>query len=143
MSEMSQFWFTSPRFQVEVGEDEETNPGRFGRQLARWLADALHDAGYPEAKAEPEDWGWRIRCERKPVELSVNCGNVGDEPTPDGEGVLPEASSIVWHCFVSAEPGLLQRLFKSGNAEPAISRLSKALEGILVSEPSITLVEEQ
>lgn len=40
------YWFTSSLFQVEAGEDEDINPGRYGRQLAVWLKKQLEDRGY-------------------------------------------------------------------------------------------------
>jgi hypothetical protein len=41
------YWFKSSKFQVEPGEDEETNPGLYGRQLARWLKARLETAATP------------------------------------------------------------------------------------------------
>lgn len=37
--------FTSDLFQIEPGEDEQTNPYRFGKQLSHWLADKLSADG--------------------------------------------------------------------------------------------------
>ena len=42
----SQFWFTSSLFDIEQGEDEETNPLCFGRQLSNWLRIKLRAKGY-------------------------------------------------------------------------------------------------
>lgn len=39
------FWFNSTLFDVEAGEDEETSPGRYGRQFAKWLAERLRERG--------------------------------------------------------------------------------------------------
>jgi len=36
-----QVWFKSIRFRIEPGEDEATNPGRYGKQLAEWLRERL------------------------------------------------------------------------------------------------------
>lgn len=40
-----QFWFRSTLFEIEVGEDKETNPLCYGRQLANWLVTALRSDG--------------------------------------------------------------------------------------------------
>jgi hypothetical protein len=139
---MSEFWFKSSLFKVEPGEDEETNPLRFGRQLAHWLAKSLGGAGYPETEPIAEDWGWCVMCERKPVSLWVGCGNVSTEPYSDGAGVLPEATSIVWHCFVVSEPSMLQRLFRKVNSAESVGRLSSTVGRILRAEPGIEMVPE-
>jgi hypothetical protein len=38
---MEGYWFKSSKFEIEPGEDEEINPGMYGRQLARWLKQRL------------------------------------------------------------------------------------------------------
>lgn len=53
-----QLWFRSTLFEIEPGEDEETNPLCFGRQLARWLRQALIAQGYFVEEPIPKDWGW-------------------------------------------------------------------------------------
>ena len=39
-------WFRSTRFEIEPGEDDEINPGIYGKQLAAWLKARLEDRGY-------------------------------------------------------------------------------------------------
>ena len=39
-----QLWFRSAQFEIEPGEEEETNPLCFGRQLANWLRE-ISDQG--------------------------------------------------------------------------------------------------
>jgi hypothetical protein len=36
---MTQLWFKSEKFEIEDGEEAETNPFCFGRQLAAWLSE--------------------------------------------------------------------------------------------------------
>jgi hypothetical protein len=55
-----QIWFRSNSFEIEVGEDKETNPLFYGRQLARWLESALQGEGVIVEKVFPEDWGWCV-----------------------------------------------------------------------------------
>ena len=51
------FWFKSSLFAIEPDEDQETNPQRYGRQLAKWLGEELRALGY-NVEVIPEDWGW-------------------------------------------------------------------------------------
>jgi len=47
---MDGYWFTSTKFEIEPGEDEEINPGIYGRQLARWFT--LLEKKRPECAAQ-------------------------------------------------------------------------------------------
>jgi hypothetical protein len=52
------YWFTSDLFQIQKGEDEETNPGCYGKELGNWLCEKLKSFGYDVEELIPEDWGW-------------------------------------------------------------------------------------
>ena len=73
-----QFWFRSTRFEIEPGEDEETNPLCFGRQLANWLRERLVEQGRTVEEVLPYDWGWCLVVQRKPFLLWVGCVSVHD-----------------------------------------------------------------
>ena len=132
---MEGHWFTSTLFHVEPGEDQEVNPGRYGRQLARWLQARLKERGYLHADVVAEDWGWCVMCHAQPFMLWVGCGNVESEAPA-------ESTPIVWHCFAVAEVPLLTRIFKRVNAAPELSRLNSTLHTILSGTDGITLVSE-
>ncbi|MGB8929933.1 MAG: hypothetical protein WCC48_01650 [Anaeromyxobacteraceae bacterium] len=134
------FWFSSSLFEVEAGEDEETNPGRYGRRLATWLADRLREHGLDVESVTPEDWGWRVACRSGPHRLIAACGNV-DEAGPDHAPVGPPAS-VTWHCFAVSESSLWRRLFQRAEAEQALEGFSRALREIFESEPRIQLTGE-
>src|SRR5258705_54674 len=79
-----------------VEEATETNPGLFGKSLARWLAEQLHAAGFPAGTVFAEDFGWCIPVGSKPHALYVVCEGHGDAQ---------------WRVFAFAEGGLIARLF--------------------------------
>lgn len=133
------YWFRSDLFGVEPGEDEGTNPGRYGRGLAQWLASRLAERGYVGANAAPEDWGWRIDWESPAFRGWVGCGNM------DGmdESAAASSESLTWHCFPVVDVPVLARLLRrDGEAERHLARLDTDLRAILATEPRITLVEE-
>jgi hypothetical protein len=53
--------FESSAFAIVPGEDEETNPGLYGKSLATWLAGELRSAGFPAGmvEASPDTRGLR------------------------------------------------------------------------------------
>jgi len=135
----AQFWFRSSLFEIEPGEDEETNPLYFGRQLATWLRAKLVEKGYAPEEVIAEDWGWCVVCSRKPFMLWVGCVSVHDYSKTRPEDPLPLGKDVTWACAVTAESSLLRGIFKQPNFEPELQKLSTVLEDILKSEPEIHL----
>jgi len=129
------FWFTSPRFAIEPGEDENTNEGIYGRQLAAWLASGLEAAGYAVEPVIAEDFGYCVMLQRVPFLLWVGCGSVDDESVDDALDGQP-----LWHCFAVAEVPVLKRLFGRPDTAPALAKLDAALRRLLASEPTIRLI---
>jgi hypothetical protein len=134
---LSGYWFTSSLFSVEPGEDEEINPGRYGRQLANWLKVQLERRGYSVEPVIAEDWGRCLMLSRVPFMLWVGCGNTEGLASDDQPN-----KEITWHCFPVVEIPLLKRLFKRPDTSIALSKLNTDLHAILSAEPAITLVAE-
>jgi len=124
------YFITSRHFKVEPGEDEETNPGRFGKAFAAWVAAQLKSRGEPVESIVPEDFGWCVVVSNRPVRYWIACGN-------------REESDHEWGAYVVAEPSLVQRLFKRVNVKPEVGRLSAVLRGILVDAPGSSGVTEE
>ena len=134
---MNGYRFTSSLFVVEPGEDEETNPGCYGRQLAIWLKAQLESRGYSVEPVITEDWGRCLMLSRDPFLLWVGCGTAEDSAascSSDGD--------IIWHCFAAAEVSFFKRLFGKPDTRVALSKLDADLRSILGAEREITLVTE-
>ena len=135
------YWFKSSLFEIEPGEDQEINPGIYGRQLASWLKQKLEAGGYAVEEIINEDWGRCLMCQRSPFALWVGVGSVDDEERVDG--MIPTKDAVVWHCFAVTEGGLRMRMFgKKNEIETSRVKLDAALASILRAEPAILLVPE-
>ncbi len=138
---MSQsFWFKSSELKVIPGEDEETNPLRFGKSVANWIAESLDQNGF-ETSVYPEDWGWRIDCLNSPCPIWIGCGNMDED---DGNGDLkePDINNLTWQCFVEADKPFFKNLLKKIDASKEVAQVSKALADLLENTSHITLVQE-
>ena len=122
-----QIWVETPFFEIEPGEDEETNPGVYGRAFAHWLAERLKARGESVEQIVAEDWGRCLVLTRKPYLLWIGCGNRADRTDE-------------WGAFVTAEPGLVQRLFRTVDPHPAVARLHRMLDEIMRDVPGATRV---
>lgn len=134
------YWFKSPLFSVEPGEDQETNPGRYGRQLARWLAERLRARGQQVEDVTPEDWGWRVACRFAGDRFIVACGNL-DDAAPDEAASTPRGE-VIWHAFPASASPLWRRLLRRHDVALGLQRFDVELRAILAAEPRITLTDE-
>ena len=66
-----QFNFESSEFPPESGEDEETNPGIYGKALAAWLSEQLVQRGYLIKRTIAEDFGRLIQLEDPHFQLAA------------------------------------------------------------------------
>ncbi|MBA8890007.1 hypothetical protein FHW12_004254 [Dokdonella fugitiva] len=117
-----QIWAKTSFFQVDFEEDQQTNPGRFGRAFAYWLAEQFQARGETVQEVLPEDWGWCVMLTRKPYMLWVGCAN--------RSGSIDE-----WGAFVAAEPGFLQRLFSWHDTRLTVDRIDQILHEIMQQIP--------
>lgn len=113
--------FRSNAFPAYPGEEEEINPGRYGRRLAEHLAAALPAHGFEVLDVGAEDWGWCIGLRNDGFPLWIGCGNY--EEYDDG-----------FLCFIEpSKPhvGWLRRV----STEATVERLASAMDQIIASIP--------
>ncbi|MCZ8531712.1 hypothetical protein E5672_19550 [Alteromonas portus] len=134
------FYFKSSEIKIIDGEDDETNPMRYGKSLAEWISNNLNDVGFT-TKAFPEDWGWRIDCMEKPCPIWIGCGNV-DEIDSNNELKPPTNESVVWHCFIEADIPFFRNLFNKINPTESKEKVATALAKLLSSAGHIKEVSE-
>ncbi len=138
--QLTDFCFTSDLFQIEPGEEDQTNRYRYGKQLSHWLAERLSADGYPDAEAIPEDWGWCVMCDREPFMLWIDCGNSDSIETLENPELI-KSQPIIWQCFVVAEVPFWKRIFGKPETESATRELNEKLLSLLSDEPQIQMVE--
>ncbi len=140
MTDTTVEYFVSDLFAIEPGEDDFTNPYRFGKQLAYWLEQRLSEHGYHHVTVTPEDWGWCVMCTRAPCRLWVACGNAESQESLAN----PEFTTqpIVWQCTVEAEVPLWRRLLGKTDIDLRKEVLYGALQRILSSGPRIKQIDD-
>lgn len=110
--------FTSSSFPGLASEEEEINPGVFGKRLADYLASALPALGLVVECVDYEDWGWRIDLRNEAFPLWIGCSNYGDAP----DGFL---------CHINPSKPYVRRWLKKVRTVEAVERVATALEVIL------------
>ena len=118
-----QVTFETEYFAPEPGEDEQTNPGRFGRSLASWMQSQLGARGLA-SEVIAEDFGWIVMVARKPHLLWLACGNT-------------EGSTSEWSIFPVAEASMRQRLFGGSDLQASLDSLWSHVKAVVPSVPHV------
>jgi len=124
------FIFESSAFPPVPREDEETNPGIFGRGLSEWLAEQLRGAGYEVKRLVAEDFGRLIEVEQPGCRLYVAVSSTDETATE-------------WRVFAFSEFGLFAKLKGAPSGVEAVSKLMATLRGILSASLKIQALREE
>ena len=117
--------FRSDKFPPFDGEEQQLNPGLWGRRLAEYLQARLHEQGCETDPIIAEDWGWMVPVRHEALPLWIGCGHqYGDEDQ--------------FLCFVEPAKPFIRRWFKKIDTQADVSRLVDALDSILQNDPDIT-----
>jgi hypothetical protein len=120
----TQVEFRSSKFPPYEGEEEQINPGLWGKRLAEYLVQKLAEKGITTEQIVAEDWGWYVPLRNEGFRLAVCCGHQNGD---DDEFL----------CFTDPSTPVVKKLFKKINATPQLTRLTEALQEILASDPEI------
>lgn len=120
----TQVEFRSAKFPPYEGEEEQINPGLWGRRLAEYLVQKLSEKGIKTEGILGEDWGYYIPVQNEGFKLAVCCGH---QNGADDEFL----------CFTHPGTPVVKKFFKKIDATAQLSRLTGALQQILSSDPEI------
>ena len=107
--------FRSDAFPPYVTESDEVNPGRFGKRLAEFLAQALALQGEAVGEIFAEDWGWVIPIRNAEYNLWIGVGNY--EEYPDG-----------FLCFLEPHEEYVRKLWRKISTKERLSQLQERVD---------------
>jgi hypothetical protein len=117
--------FRSAKFPPYEREEEEINPGLWGRRLAEYLAQKLAAQGIVTDGILEEDWGYYIPVQNKGCRLAICCGH-------------QEGDDDQFVCFTDpSTPVVRQFFFRKIDISDQLTRITAALQQILSSDPDI------
>ena len=120
----TQVQFRSSKFPPYEGEEEQINPGLWGKRLAEYLVAKLAEKGIVTDEIIAEDWGWYVPVRNEGFPLALCCGH------QDGD-------NDEFLCFTDPSRPIVKKLFRKIDATPQLTRLTQALEQILAADPDI------
>lgn len=116
--------FRSRRFPPYDGEEDEINPGLWGRRLAEYLVAQLPAHGVSPGVPVAEDWGYFVPVSVDGESLAVCCGHQhGDDDE--------------FLCFTEPAKPVVRGLFRKRDVTAPLTKLVQALDAILSADPDI------
>jgi hypothetical protein len=112
-------------FPAMAEEDDEVNPGRYGKALALWLQQELTARGLRAGSLVAEDWGWSVPLENPTFRLWVGCGNLDEHE----DGFL---------CFIEPTKPFVRKGLKKVATADVVSRVADAIDDSLRSHPGVS-----
>jgi hypothetical protein len=122
--------FESNLFPPYEGEEEQINPGRYGKRVAEFISNGLKSEGFNPEELIPEDWGWVIPIENNEFNLWIGCGNYDEYPN----GFL---------CFIEPHKPEIRKFpfLRKIDTASTVSRLREAMNNVLSNTPGIENVK--
>ena len=105
-------------------EEEQINPGLWGKRLAEYLVRKLAEKGIETEEMVAEDWGWYVPVRNDGFRLALCCGH------QDGD-------DDEFLCLNEPSTPVVKKFFKKIDATPQLTRLTEALQQVLASDPDI------
>lgn len=116
--------FRSSQFPAYEGEEEEINPGVWGKRLAEYFAARLPAHGVSAHPIIAEDWGWYVPLEIDGVRCALCCGH------QDGE-------DDEFLCFTEPDRPVVSKFLRKVDMTAPLTRLVGAVDAILRADPEI------
>jgi hypothetical protein len=120
----TQVEFRSDQFPPYDGEEEQINPGLWGKRLAEFLQERLPKHGLKVTGIVAEDWGWMVELEDEGFPLWVGCGH-------------QRGDSDEFLCFIEPSKPFIRKWFRKIDTSEQVGRVSNAMRKILESNPEI------
>ena len=116
--------FRSSKFPPYDGEEEDINPGLWGKRLAEYFVANLPSHGLEPEEIIAEDWGYYVPIANDGFRLAICCGH----QSGDDDEFL---------CFTDPSEPIVRKLFKKIDATEALTGLTLAMREILEADPEI------
>ena len=121
----TQVEFRSSKFPPYEGEEDEINPGLWGKRLTEYLATKLAEKGFETDDMVIEDWGCFLPIRNEGFRLALCCGHQNGD---DDEFLV----------FTDPATPKVKKLFRTIDATPQLTRLLEAVRQILESDSGIS-----
>ena len=121
----TQVEFKSKKFPPYEYEEQQINPGLWGKRLAEYLSLKLTEKGIEAGQPVAEDWGWLVPIPNEEFPLALCCGH-------------QDGADDEFLCFTEPGKPVVKKFFKKIDATPQLTVLTSVVDEILSTDPDIT-----
>ncbi len=122
--------FRSSKFPPYEGEEEEINPGLWGKRLAEYMSQKLEERGINTDEIIMEDWGCYLPIQNDSFRLALCCGHqYGDNDQ--------------FIIFTDPKTPKIRKFLRVIDATPQLTKLTSAVKEILENDSDISEIEWQ
>lgn len=118
--------FYSTKFPPYPDEEEQINPGVWGKRLAEYLKTHFQTHGIACGEIFVEDWGVGIPIEGIEHNIWIGCASYQNNENPDG-----------FLCFIEPSKGYVRKWFRKIDIREQIQRIADTIDLILKNDPDI------
>jgi hypothetical protein len=126
--------FRSEQFPPYPGEEEEINPGLWGRRLAEYLREKLLAQNVEAGEPFAEDWGYVVPLPNRPFKMWLGCGHQSGE----------DDSFLIF--IEPSRPSIRVGVFKKIDTRQEVARIAEVVDAVLKGDPhihNVTWIEDQ
>jgi hypothetical protein len=120
----TQVEFRSSKFPAYEGEEDEINPGLWGKRLTEYLAQKLAARGIETEEFIVEDWGCYLPVKNEGFRLALRCGHQNGD---DDQFLV----------FTDPSTPTVKKFLRTMDATAQLTRLLNAVREILAADPDI------
>jgi hypothetical protein len=121
----TQVEFRSTKFPPYDGEEDQINPGLWGKRLAEYWISKLAPHGISTDGLIAEDWGWYIPIENEGFRLGLCCGH-------------QSGADDQFLCFTEPSIPIVRKFFSRDiDATAQLTQLTGAMQKVLSTDPEI------
>lgn len=110
--------FRSSAFPAQPGEEEQINPGVWGKALADYLRAEMPKRGVETGAPYAEDWGWALPIKHDAFPVWIGCANY--EEYEDG-----------FLCFIEPSKPVIRKLFSKIDTTEKVRQVADAIDAAL------------
>ena len=119
--------FESEIFPPTLNEEDETNPGIWGKNLAVYLVKKLKSYNIQIEDYYPEDWGWEIALRNDHFPIYIGCTN-------------EEESEKSFRCIFTPNKQFIRKWFKKIDTTNDMKKITDIIDSILHEDVLITKI---
>ncbi|TYA84424.1 hypothetical protein [Seonamhaeicola marinus] len=124
----TEIYIKSELFPAYPGEEEEINPGRFGKRLAEFIKELLIKENIEVADLYSTDYSYELRLDQFKFSVYISTGNIDEEKNE-------------FLISISPKKEFKRKLFKKIPTKETVTKIYNVIKKGILNNPEIQIME--